>query len=100
MSHKIECPSCKAYTSSVATAYDRGEDCPYCGLSSTAMATVLEVRKRYDESELRDKYEAAEVRAGRAEAEAAKLAAAIRQIKYQIDRAIGALPSGEDTQGE
>lgn len=40
MSDKMTCPGCDAHTSSVLGAVERGEPCPYCGLSAETIERV------------------------------------------------------------
>lgn len=80
MSRKAECPGCNGYTSSIRAALDRGEPCPYCGLSADVIEAVHAARERFDESELRDQLEAALVRAAKAEKERDQAEAALRRI--------------------
>lgn len=54
MSEKTECPGCLAYTSSVRHAFDNGEPCPSCGLSASAAAEVVAVRRRRCDEQTKD----------------------------------------------
>jgi hypothetical protein len=69
VSNKAECPACKAYLSGVWDAMEYGGKCPACGLSGDVIRNVYEARKSSADKDLIAKYEAAEVRAGKAEAE-------------------------------
>ncbi len=85
MSRKWTCPGCDSYTSDVRAALEgEREACPYCGLPGEVMRTVAEIGERYRESDLRDKLEAAEVRAGKAEAEVERLSHIVAQVRRQV----------------
>jgi hypothetical protein len=81
----MECPSCKAYTSGVIEAYGSGDPCPYCGLPAKTTATVLEARQRGADEELTRRFEAAEVRAGKAEARADRLQRRLDEITQLVN---------------
>lgn len=85
MSDKMTCPACDSYTSSILQAYEDGSRCPVCGIPAEVTVAVLEARKRNADADLTERYEAAEIRAGRAEAEARKLRRHLDAIKYAVD---------------
>jgi uncharacterized protein (UPF0212 family) len=86
VSSKAECPACKAHLSGV---YDAAEGlraaCPSCNLPGSVIRAVLAARKSLADTELTAKLEAALVRAGRAEAEAALLRKHITTIKKAVE---------------
>jgi len=90
MSNKAECPACKAWLSGV---YDAMEGvraaCPSCGLPGNVIREVEAARKARADAEVTAKLEAALVRAGKAEAEAALLREHLRSIK----KAVGEVPT-------
>lgn len=73
MSYKLGCPGCNSVTSGVYAAEANGNPCPHCGLPAETITAVNEARRRTQDANLLAKYEAVAVRAGRAEAEIAKL---------------------------
>lgn len=82
MSNKYECPSCKAYSSRIFDVFDGEYDnCPNCGLSGDAMREIHKARESHASAEVIAKYEALELRAGRAEAELATKTAKLERIK-------------------
>lgn len=84
MSNKMDCLGCDSYTSAIYDAYSNGAACPYCGLPAEVTAKVLEARKRGADEDLTQRYQEAEVRAGKAEAEAALLRRHIEQIRRAV----------------
>lgn len=86
MSRKIECPGCGSETSGVAWAVDNGDNCPTCGLSAEAIVTVLEVRRRFGETELTERLAVALKRADAAEAKMQRLQARLREVATVLDR--------------
>ena len=84
MSNKAECPACKAWLSGV---YDAMEGvraaCPSCGLPGRVLREIEGARKKHADAEVTAKLEEALVRAGKAEAELARL----RNQLYPIRRA-------------
>ena len=86
MSNKAECPACKAYLSGV---YDAAEGvraaCPSCNLPGHVIAEVFATRKSLADADLKAKLEAALVRAGKAESEAALLREHLRAVKAVVD---------------
>lgn len=91
MSVKEWCPACGLYTSGVAHAFRHGNPCPVCGLSSAAAAELVAARARGASVELVERAAKAEVRAGKAEAEAATL----RETLARIAQIAGELARGE-----
>lgn len=89
MSVKEWCPACGSYTSDVAHAFRHGNPCPVCGLSSAA-AELVAARARGASVELVERAAKAEVRAGKAEAEAATL----RETLARIAQIAGELAGG------
>lgn len=85
MSYKITCPGCDAHTSGVGEA-ERGErdSCPHCGLPAETIQAVIQAQKRHQDSQLRELYERAEVRAGQLDAEVRKLRRAIAAIRSAL----------------
>jgi nitrate/TMAO reductase-like tetraheme cytochrome c subunit len=86
VSSKAECPACKAYLSGV---YDAAEGiraaCPSCNLPGSVIREVFAARQARADAELTGKLEAALVRAGKAEAEAALLRKHITSIKKVVE---------------
>lgn len=80
MSNKYECPSCKSYSSRIYDVFEgEYENCPNCGLSGEAMREIHRARESHANAEVKAKFEALTVRAGKAEAEAANL-------RHKLDR--------------
>lgn len=74
MSNKATCPGCGSHTSAVYDAmHGERAACDHCGLPGSVIYEVHEARKREADKELLAKYEAAIVRAGKAEAERDRL---------------------------
>jgi len=46
MSNTMTCEGCDADSSSVRSAYEDGQPCPYCGLPAGATTELLTARKR------------------------------------------------------
>ena len=85
MSNKVTCPGCESYTSAVFQAVHEGEPCPYCGLPASTIAEVNAVREARGDEQLREKLAEALTRAGRAEAEVARLRDMARSVRAAID---------------
>jgi len=51
----MECPGCGAYSSSVLIPVQRGEPCPFCGLSASAITEVHAVRQARGDAALRER---------------------------------------------
>jgi hypothetical protein len=95
MSNKYECPACKAWLSGVYDALEGARAaCPSCGLPGNVIREVETARKARADAELTAKLEAALVRAGKAEAEAALLREHLRSIKKAVE-AVPTPPDGE-----
>lgn len=85
MSRKLTCPGCNSHTSSVQAAVDNDQPCPYCGLPATTIVAVLGARQHTTDSELLARFEQAEVRAGRAEAEVLRLRGRLAAVTALVD---------------
>lgn len=88
MSNKMACLGCDSYTSAIYEAFGNGEPCPYCGLPAEVTEKVLLARKRGADEDLTQRYQEAEVRAGKAEAEVVRLRRhldAIRRVVAEPD---------------
>jgi hypothetical protein len=82
MSNKHECPSCKSYTSRIYDVFDgEYENCPNCGLSGDVMREIHRVQEAHANAEVTAKFEELALRAGKAEAENAKLTAKLKRIR-------------------
>lgn len=86
MSNKMECPGCEAETSSVLAAVERGEPCPYCGLSADVIEKVIETRRRHGETQLVEQLTEALKRAEAAEVRAARVERALREVESALSR--------------
>jgi hypothetical protein len=79
MSERMKCPGCGTGSSSVLTAYQEDEPCPYCGLSNLAMAEILEIQKTRADTDLKATL-----------TEEIKLRTAaqakVRQLEYRLDQ--------------
>ena len=85
MSNKAECPACKAWLSGVYDAMEGMRAAyPSCGLPGNVIREVERARKAQADAELTAKLEAALIRAGKAEAEAALLREHITAIKKAV----------------
>jgi transcriptional regulator NrdR family protein len=76
----MTCPGCDSTTSSVLAAVERGEGCPYCGLSAETIERMQNVWERFGETVLTEQLAAALKRAEVAEREADGLRAKLRRI--------------------
>jgi nitrate/TMAO reductase-like tetraheme cytochrome c subunit len=86
MSMKATCPACQAHLSGVWDAMEGARAaCPSCGLPGNVIREVEAARKAQADTELTGKLEAALVRAGKAEAEAALLREHLRSVKKAVE---------------
>jgi hypothetical protein len=92
VSNKMTCLGCNSYTSAIYDAYQERSPCPTCGLAADATERVLAARKRLADEDLIQRYQEAEVRAGRAEAEATQL----RRHLDAIQRAVANPPEADE----
>jgi hypothetical protein len=82
VSNKYECPSCKSYTSRIYDVFDgEHEACPNCGLSGDVMREIRRVREGHASDEVKAQFEELAVRAGKADADAAKYKAKLDRIR-------------------
>lgn len=101
MSDKMTCPGCDAHTSSVLAAVERGDPCPYCGLSAETIERVRQAQARFGETVLTEQLTAALKRAEAAESEARDLRKKLDRIVTAVRAAGVAMPaSGRMTYGE
>lgn len=84
----MTCPACGAHSSSVLRAFEEDASCPYCGLSATAAAEVLNARRSAADTELTQKYAEAVIRADKAETRAARLARALDSIRSVLESTV------------
>lgn len=84
MADKMTCPACDTTTSGVLSAYNRGDDCPYCGLPRHAAEAVFKAREKGVNEELERKYLHAAQRAADAEEKVGRLVYALREIKAAL----------------
>jgi len=84
VSNKMSCLGCNSYTSAIYDAYQDGNPCPNCGLPAEATEKVLQARKRGADEDLVRQYQEAEVRAGKAEAEASMLRRHLEAIQGAV----------------
>jgi microcystin degradation protein MlrC len=82
---KMLCPACDAWTSAVGIAFRDGADCPYCGLPAEAARMVIEAQERNVSEEVLKRLTDAEIRAAKAETEAAELRARLATIRRALD---------------
>lgn len=85
MSNKMDCLGCDSYTSAIYQAYENGDPCPNCGLPAEVTARVLAARKKAADEDLIQRYQEAEVRTGKALAEAARLRRHLDAIKQAVE---------------
>jgi hypothetical protein len=71
-------------------AFDRGEPCPYCGLSAQAALEVAMVRDRRGDEQLKEQLSEAIVRTSRAEELNGQLLGFARSVRAELDRIIKA----------
>jgi transcription elongation factor Elf1 len=83
--HKFTCPGCNATTSDVARGYREEGKCPTCGLSQEVLYAVWRVRESHATANVKEEYEAMAVRAGKAEAEVARLTRRLESIKEAVE---------------
>jgi hypothetical protein len=91
VSDKRLCPACQSYTSTVLGAFERGDPCPYCGLSASAASELIAAQERGANAEVVERAGVAERRAEAAEREAARLRwllKTIREAVGQVDAAV------------
>jgi hypothetical protein len=81
---KLWCPGCDSQTSTIKGAWERGEGCPYCGLSSGAMTEVAAARYRHGETVLTERLAELLKRAEKAETEAGDLRRKLQTITNAI----------------
>jgi len=81
----MTCPACNAHTSSVRIAYLDDQPCPQCNLPAATAEAILDIRARQADAELTRRYEEALIRAGRAEAELARLRIQFDAIRGVLD---------------
>lgn len=93
MGSRETCPACRARTSDVFFAFQRGEECPNCGLPAGVAAKVLEVQRRHASAELLGEYNAMAARALSAEQQVRVLTERLYGIR---DLANEPLPEGAD----
>ena len=79
---KANCPACNSHLSALYEVLQgermyegRADSCPNCGLPGDTIREVARVREGHASAEVKEQAEAAMVRAGKAEAEVAKLRA-------------------------
>jgi uncharacterized OB-fold protein len=82
------CPACDDETSTIWAAFERGEDCPYCGLSAAAAAELVEFRRRGAEFALVVSTAQAERRAQEAERESARLRKLLARAREALAEAV------------
>jgi hypothetical protein len=92
VSNRAYCPACQAETSTILGAFQRGEDCPSCGLSAAAAGELLDLQRRGAEWDTVDRAAKAELRAEAAEREAARLRWRLRFIRQAVAEADGPAP--------
>lgn len=80
VSDKATCPACETTTSSVLSAFRRGDPCPCCGLSAEAAGELVAARRRGADADLVRRAAQAEQRAETAEAEMYRLRRLLRQV--------------------
>lgn len=81
MSDKLSCPGCGSHSSAIYRAVKDDGPCPHCGLSAAAILEVLGARERGANAELTARYEAAVIRADKAEDEATNLRKQLDDIR-------------------
>lgn len=80
----MECPGCNSETSTVLAEYSKGNPCPYCGLSASAISEIRAARRRAADADLTAKYEEAIKRADKAEKEAGELRWRLRKVEQAL----------------
>jgi hypothetical protein len=86
VSDKRTCIGCNSHTSAIYRAFEDDKPCPYCGLLAEVTARVEEARRVGAESGLIKRYQEAEVRASKAEAELLLLRQHLAQIEEAVRR--------------
>lgn len=84
MSLRAWCPACDGETSTLKSAFDHGEPCPYCGLSADAAAYILDLREHGAEALTLEHLAKAERRAERAEAAEREVRGRLNQIRQLV----------------
>ncbi|HEU4544068.1 MAG TPA: hypothetical protein VFR23_23260 [Jiangellaceae bacterium] len=84
MADKMVCPACGSYTSSILRAFQEGQPCPSCGLSSQAAGEILDVQERRANEQLKAQLETAITERDRAQSEARRLAVHLDRIKRAV----------------
>jgi hypothetical protein len=85
MSNKETCPACESMTSNIASAFRRGEPCPYCGLPADSAAAVIAAQERGADALLVRQAAEAERRAGVAEAEVDRLRGLLCRVRDVLE---------------
>jgi hypothetical protein len=67
MTHKMQCPACESYPSSVLADFENGEPCRVRELPNEAASAILAARARSADAQLTAQFEEAITRATRAE---------------------------------
>lgn len=88
MAEKMTCPACNARLSDIRRAFLDGEPCPNCGLSADAAREIEAIRMKRGDEKLKADLEAALIRAGKAETEAARLRRQLDHLRYVIEPAL------------
>ena len=87
MGMKVECPACKSWTSYVYDAlHGEREACANCGLPGSVMREIAKVQESHASAEVKQQADAALLRAGKAEAENAKLKAQLAAAQRMARR--------------
>ncbi len=84
MSNKHTCPACQSHLSSIYDVLTEGahpDACPHCGLPGETLREIHRVREGHANAAVKAEFEALAIRAGRAEAEAAKFKAKLDRIQ-------------------
>ena len=85
MADKLECPACRSYSSRIRRAFDDGESCPCCDLSSATATEILKARARGADAELTAKYTATAHELDQLRSEACTLREKLAQIRMILD---------------
>jgi hypothetical protein len=78
------CPGCDSETSTLKTAFDEGDSCPYCGLGNDAWHEVTVIRRARDDDDLSQRYAEVRVENDRLERELATVTRKLSILKSAV----------------
>ncbi len=82
----MECPGCGAYSSSVLGGVNRGEGCPFCGLSVAAIVEIDGIRRSKADEALQERLAEVLAKLDQQQSEVAKARMFVRNLRDALDR--------------